>query len=178
MFWKYNISILCLSILVHDEVLKCNIASAFSHSSTQSSLSVSTNVNIDLPTCTFSKITNRQTGIIDGSELKGLLDFTNKNEEKNKQRRKNDVGIIKFVTGIINENGKDRRVIGLETTDSSSLENAVLADIPKGISDTDAISTAMASLVGVHCCLPRVTQVGGSKEDVNDFVSGKVSDFY
>ena len=161
--------------MVHNVVLVCNLALAFSYSSSQSSSSVFTNVNIDLPTSTFSTISNRQTGILDGAELKGLLDFMNKDGKENKQRTNNNIGIVKFVTGMINENGKDRRVIGLEISDSSSLENAVLADIPKGISDDDAISTAMASLVGVHCCLPRVTQVGGSKEDANDFVSGKVS---
>ncbi|KAL7473917.1 hypothetical protein ACHAXS_014353 [Conticribra weissflogii] len=45
-----------------------------------------------------------------------------------------------------------------------------VATIPDGVSDWDAISTAAAAVVGVHCAVPRLGGVGGSEVE---FTSGK-----
>jgi hypothetical protein len=47
-----------------------------------------------------------------------------------------------------------------------------MAIIPKQVSDQDAISTLVGSLVGIHCTLPTLEQVGGAPGE--NFVSGKV----
>ena len=48
-----------------------------------------------------------------------------------------------------------------------------VATIPEKVSDVDAMSTAAAALVGIHCAIPKVGGVGGSREEV--FYSGKAS---
>lgn len=48
-----------------------------------------------------------------------------------------------------------------------------VARIPDGMSENDAMSTAAACLVGIHCAAPRVVGVGGSAEE-EGFYSGKV----
>ena len=128
----------------------------------------------------FSSISTRQIGIIDGSELSALKKFVKQNGKQEKRanlpRLTNNekFGVIKFVTGTAEVDGKDRRVIGLESSESSSTDKGdlalTLATIPDGVSDVDAISTAMASLVGVHCCIP---DVDNDKNGSNS-VSGKV----
>ena len=45
-------------------------------------------------------------------------------------------------------------------------------NIPNGVSDWDALSTAAASVVGIHCAIPKVESVGGGTDEV--FYSGKV----
>jgi len=46
-----------------------------------------------------------------------------------------------------------------------------LATIPDRVSDTDAMSTAAAAVVGIHCAIPRVEEVGGGSD--SSFYSGK-----
>lgn len=113
------------------------------------------------------------------------------------------IGCLTFVTGTTEQdpegdgaaksNTTRRRIIGVEatpddageSTDSSSFKTISLgnnirvyehtaATIPENISDWDAISTAAAAVVGVHCAVPRVGGVGGSEVE---FTSGKVSEW-
>ena len=64
------------------------------------------------------------------------------------------------------------------TSDTTTIDNEVvytdtIATIPNGISELDAISTAAASLVGIHHCgVNKVDGVGGSSDG---FYDGKVS---
>lgn len=156
-------------------------ATAFSLSTPTSTIST-----IGKPSI-FSTITNRQIGILDGSELAGLNEFmSGKGKDDNDKdvgeghlvnNNKNNFGIIRFITGTTTIDGVDRRVIGIESSDSENNSDNLgipLATIPDKVSDMDAISTAMASIVAVHCCVPTVSQVGGSDDSSGtEFVSGK-----
>ena len=72
------------------------------------------------------------------------------------------------------DNGYDGNTISLG--DNVHIYKHTAATIPKHISDHDALSTAAASLVGIHCALPnRVEHVGGSAlSDADVFYSGRV----
>ena len=59
------------------------------------------------------------------------------------------------------------------TLDGMEVYKDTVANIPNGVSENDAMSTAAASLVGLHCGVPRVSGVGGGEEG---FYSGKVGD--
>mmetsp|Transcript_27733 Transcript_27733/g.53711 ORF Transcript_27733/g.53711 Transcript_27733/m.53711 type:complete len:612 (+) Transcript_27733:160-1995(+) len=97
--------------------------------------------------------------------------------------------------GAAKTNETRRRIIGVEATshtaddsteksatdshpsyETISLGNNIrvyehtAATIPEEISDWDAISTAAAAVVGIHCAVPRVGGVGGSEVE---FTSGK-----
>lgn len=105
------------------------------------------------------------------------------------------IGIMNVVAGTIAlSNGKQNenvRVVGVQMTktqdnfipgkksiaiSSSANHDYVhldsLARIPHGISNNDAISTLVASIVGVHCAVPRINKVGGDVQG-DDFISGK-----
>ncbi len=82
-----------------------------------------------------------------------------------------------------------RRVVGVEKNgddddyhDALSLVDGVrvyehtAATIPGGVSDADALSTAAAALVGIHCAIPVVEEVGGGSDGAV-FYSGKVSKY-
>lgn len=143
-------------------------------------------------------VSTRQTFIIDGGELQSFLLHNNGPSSASalrgsaadllKRRNAQQAGCLKLVTGTTDEAGG--RVVGVEKSESDetneesqydtvSLGNNVqvykhtLASIPKGVSDNDAMSTAAAALVGIHCAIPKVEEVGGSDDEV--FYSGKVS---
>jgi hypothetical protein len=48
-----------------------------------------------------------------------------------------------------------------------------IATIPQKVSEADALSTAAAALVGIHCAIPKVGGVGGSDNSNDVFYSGK-----
>jgi len=137
----------------------------------------------------FVTITNRQIGILDESDLAGLNDFTSgKGKDDSDQdvgegrlvnNNKNNFGIIRFITGTTTIDGVDRRVIGIESPDSENKSDNFaipLATIPDKVSDMDAISTAIASIVAVHSGLLTVSQVSGSDDSSGtEYVSGKVN---
>jgi hypothetical protein len=113
------------------------------------------------------------------------------------------VGCLTFVAGTTvvvvdddDDGGDDgsstrpRRIVGVmkdekfdsdDYYDSIPLDDDVrvyehtLAHVPDGVSYDDAISTAYAALVGIHCASPRVVEVGGGRTDDDVFYSGKVS---
>ena len=127
-------------------------------------------------------VSKRQTYIYDGGELQSFLIANN--DLSNANSRQAQVGSITFVTGTTDES---RRIIGVEKNDDGDGSREVtslgetcvysdtVAEIPSRVSDEDALKTASASLVGIHCSLPAVEAVGGSANDV--FYSGKVSSF-
>jgi len=95
--------------------------------------------------------------------------------------RLEEVGCLTFVTGTT-AGSSSRRVVGLQKTnptkeiikpgDIVEVYEHTIATIPDGISDGDAMSTAAASVVGVHCAIPKVEKVGGGSDD-DVFYSGK-----
>ena len=123
-------------------------------------------------------VTKRQTYIYDGGELHSFLIA---NDLSNANSRQAQVGSITFVTGTTDDS---RRIIGVEeiggddsrevtSLGETCVYSDTVAEIPGRVSDEDALATASASVVGIHCSLPRVEEVGGSAGDV--FYSGKVS---
>lgn len=133
-------------------------------------------------------VSKQQTFILDGGELQSFLLHTNNNVSPSVKR--NEVGCLSLATGTT---PNDERVVGVvvapttntpndqeQQYDTISLGNNIdiykhtMAQIPKSISDNDALSTAAYSLVGIHCALPKVTSVGGGGND-EVFYSGKVS---
>jgi hypothetical protein len=72
------------------------------------------------------------------------------------------------------------RMIGIQTNHQDGVALSAdmflypqsVAKIPPNVSDKDAISTMLVALAGVHCVLPRVEGVGGSKDDF--VLGGKV----
>ena len=122
-------------------------------------------------------VTKRQTYIYDGGELHSFLIA---NDLSNANSRQAQVGSITFVTGTTDDS---RRIIGVEeiggddsrevtSLGETCVYSDTVAEIPGRVSDEDALATASASVVGIHCSLPRVEEVGGSANDV--FYSGKV----
>lgn len=124
------------------------------------------------------RIEQRQTFIVDGGELQSFL-LHNDDEGAASAGRPPEAGCLTFVTGTTPEDA--RRVIGVpkavQVEDATQRGNTVevyahtLAAIPAAISDGDAMSTAAAAVVGIHCAIPKVEQVGGSEDGV--FYSGK-----
>mmetsp|Transcript_25479 Transcript_25479/g.61249 ORF Transcript_25479/g.61249 Transcript_25479/m.61249 type:complete len:574 (+) Transcript_25479:88-1809(+) len=134
----------------------------------------------------LNAISQRQTFIIDGGELQSFLlhnSGATPIAATGGRRNAQQVGCLRLVTGITDES-PSRRVVGVEMIgdseepiyDTVSLGNVevykhTIAEIPDRLSDRDAMSTAAATLVGIHCAIPKVEEVGGSADGV--FYSGK-----
>ena len=127
---------------------------------------------------------NKQTYLYDGGELQSFF-INNKPSDNNvislPRGGVDTVGYVTFVASstLIGIQAVDQD-INSSTVETSTIDNEVvysdtIATIPRGISDHDAISTAAASLVGIHCAGPKITGVGGSG-DVG-FYSGRVRYF-
>lgn len=71
--------------------------------------------------------------------------------------------------GILADDGSST----LETVemDGETVYKDTVVTIPKGVSENDAMSTAAACLVGIHCGVPSLEGVGGGEAG---FYSGKV----
>mmetsp|Transcript_1842 Transcript_1842/g.3258 ORF Transcript_1842/g.3258 Transcript_1842/m.3258 type:complete len:574 (+) Transcript_1842:371-2092(+) len=137
-------------------------------------------------TTPLNAVSQQQTFIVDGGELQSFL-LHNDNGASSisgggGRRNSQQVGCLTLVTGTTSSS--PRRVVGVQKTaqdnddyDTISLGNNVevyehtLATIPDGISEGDAMSTAAAAVVGIHCAIPKVEEVGGS--DDGFFYSGK-----
>ena len=144
----------------------------------------------------LNAVSQRQSFIIDGGELESFLLYNNSEGEISLTgaggggRRGNVVGSLTLVTGSTQDGN---RIIGVQVQTSSSSNNDddannyetvslgdavdvykhTMATIPQSVSDNDALSTAAAAVVGVHCALPRVGGVGGSDSSNDVFYSGK-----
>lgn len=142
----------------------------------------------------LSAISQRQTFILDGGELQSFLlhggvssplDASMGSGRRNAQQA---VGCLKLVTGTIEteDSPSQRRVVAVQKTDQDSNNDAfdtvslgsnvevykhTMATIPDKVSDGDAMSTAAAALVGIHCGIPKVDMLAGSSDEV--FYSGK-----
>lgn len=144
------------------------------------------------PTIKFTKlsaVTKIQTVIIDGSELSSLQRFKDKNSDNGYENKSlqtpsslnsNDpVGFYAVAVGSL-QDSPGSRIIGVVSPDGDTeheilslspqinIYSSSLATIPSSVTDTDAISTLINSMVGVHCSfVSRLEAVGGS-EDVFD----------
>eukprot|EP00581_Thalassiosira_minuscula_P012331 CAMPEP_0183720938 /NCGR_PEP_ID=MMETSP0737-20130205/13417_1 /TAXON_ID=385413 /ORGANISM="Thalassiosira miniscula, Strain CCMP1093" /LENGTH=575 /DNA_ID=CAMNT_0025950893 /DNA_START=98 /DNA_END=1825 /DNA_ORIENTATION=- len=136
---------------------------------------------ISATTSSLSAISQRQTFIVDGGELQSFLLHNNGASSVGGGGRnsRQQAGCLTFVTGT----SGSRRVVGVQkmegddqSYDTVSLGDVevyehTLATIPDRVSDTDAMSTAAAAVVGIHCAIPRVEEVGGGSD--SSFYSGK-----
>jgi len=158
--------IFCLLLLL----LSCYKCEAFSES--------------HLKTVNLLSVTDRRTGVLDGAELAALSSFLSEEQQQGSdaktlqvrsEEEHHDAGVLNFATGILLVDGVNRRIIGIESqTAGGGILQSSMALIPNKVSDADAISTAMAAIVGVHCCVPMVAKVGGSTfSDGSNFVTGK-----
>jgi thiol-disulfide isomerase/thioredoxin len=136
----------------------------------------------------LNAVSQRQTFIIDGGELESFLLHNNNSEGETSSTggggRGNVVGSLTLVTGTTQDD-PSKRIIGVKADDDiNNYETVSLGDeidvykhtiatIPQSVSDNDALSTAAAAVVGVHCALPRVGGVGGSDNSNDVFYSGK-----
>ena len=127
----------------------------------------------------------KQTYLYDGGELQSF--FINNQPHNNNNNvislPRGGVDTVGYVTFVTSPTSIGIRAIDQDnisdTVKTTTIDNEVVytdtvATIPRGISEYDAISTAAASLVGIHCAGPKVTGVGGSTGDVG-FYSGRVS---
>ena len=140
-------------------------------------------------TTSINAVSQQQSFILDGGEFQSFLlhNNNNNNNENNNIDRSKKVGCLSLATGT---DDSSRRIIGVvksPSDDTNSYETISLlsnnidieiythtiAQIPQSISDKDALSTAAAALVGIHCAIPKVDSVGGGGSD-EIFYSGKV----
>ena len=117
-------------------------------------------------------------------EQVGILTFvvgttTNNNDSSSSSKQCRVVGVEK--TQNNNDNNNDDTIDQYDTislTDNVQIYKHTMATIPSNISDMDALATAAAALVGVHCAIPKVKDIGGGSNDNIDnpatvFYSGK-----
>lgn len=137
-------------------------------------------------------MSQQQTFILDGGELQSFLHHNVNGASSitgggGGRRNSQQVGCLTLVTGTTSSSSPPSRVVGVQKTaqdtnnddyyDTISLGNNVevyehtMATIPDGISEDDAMSTAAAAVVGIHCAIPKVEEVGGS--DDGFFYSGR-----
>jgi len=123
-------------------------------------------------------LSNKQSIIYDGSEYKALNTLL-----PSQNPISDGKSFVTFITGTEESTGDryvgillndidESNVISIDSKTKLLAENA--ARIPKNISDKDALCTAMASLIHIHCALPRIVNVGGEDDSASSFVSGKV----
>ena len=156
--------LMCLALLVHDAY----------------ALSAAAKMTAIRATSQLTAVSKTQVAALDGAEWESLQSVL---MEQNMTTKKgfSQVGYMTVVTGTV---AQDTRVVGIQAPPEQSQEVVVeldptthiyassMATIPKSVSDQDAITTLVASLVGVHCALPKIDQVGGATNP--SFVSGKV----
>ena len=143
-----------------------------------------------------------QTVVYDGAEFVSILSFLLLEKESSLESNQTSrlsldplqsanttlppkrAGYMAFAVGTSTES--DSRLIGVKIPDTEEFDGGVqidkdiflyedsIAEIPAGISDEDAISTAAAALCGVHCGMPR-TGTNGDKDDNLGTVSDLIS---
>ena len=143
-------------------------------------LSSTTTPSKTLPTIPLSSIKTSQKAILDGSEWlsvqlllqqEGKLPLPDSLTAPSSKRRGGGpprgpftkYGSMTVVTGTTEDdnNNSKKRVIGIQCNNKEIYEDSI-AVIPKSISDVDAITTYINSIVSVHCMLPRLNEIGGT----------------
>jgi hypothetical protein len=125
----------------------------------------------------LAAVSQTQLAAMDGAEWASLQAFLV--EEGVEIGKLSQIGYMTVVTGTTEE---QKRVVGIQALSGTSdavvsldkktvIYACSMANIPKNVSDQDAITTLVGSLVGIHCPLPRLEKVGGAS---SGFVSGKV----
>jgi thiol-disulfide isomerase/thioredoxin len=141
------------------------------------------------PTTSLKAVSRRQTFIYDGGELESFLLHNNNGGAKSSSSSTGaaiKVGSLTLVTGSTKDD-PSRRIVAVQTNSKNNLNNYetismgddvdvfahTIATIPPKVSESDALSTAAAALVGIHCAIPKVGGVGGSDNSNDVFYYGK-----
>jgi len=142
------------------------------------------------PTSSLQAVSLRRTFIFDGGELESFLLHGNNNNDESigTTANTNKVGSLTLVTGTTQED-PPQRIVAVQTNNNDNAAAAnnyetvsmgdvdvyahTIANIPNKVTDSDALSTAAASLVGIHCAIPKVGGVGGSDNSNDVFYTGK-----
>ncbi|KAL7495432.1 hypothetical protein ACHAWT_004678 [Skeletonema menzelii] len=137
------------------------------------------------PSSSLQAVSQRRTFIFDGGELESFLLHNNNGELSIGTNIATKVGSLTLVTGSTQEdsqrivavqaNNNDNAASNYETISMGDLDvyAHTIATIPPKVSDSDALSTAAAALVGIHCAIPKVRGVGGSDNSNDVFYTGK-----
>jgi len=129
-------------------------------------------------------VSQRRTFIFDGGELESFLLHGNTGESTGSTAA-TKVGSLTLVTGSTQED-PSQRIVAVQTNNNDNDANYetvsmgdvdvyahTIATIPQKVSEADALSTAAAALVGIHCAIPKVGGVGGSDNSNDVFYTGK-----
>jgi len=129
-------------------------------------------------------VSQRRTFIFDGGELESFLLHGNTGESTGSAAA-TKVGSLTLVTGSTQED-PSQRIVAVQTNTNDINANYetvsmgdvdvythTIATIPQKVSEADALSTAAAALVGIHCAIPKVGGVGGSDNSNDVFYTGK-----
>jgi len=129
-------------------------------------------------------VSQRRTFIFDGGELESFLLHGNTGESTGSTAA-TKVGSLTLVTGSTQED-PSQRIVAVQTNTNDINANYetvsmgdvdvyahTIATIPQKVSEADALSTAAAALVGIHCAIPKVGGVGGSDNSNDVFYTGK-----
>jgi len=129
-------------------------------------------------------VSQRRTFIFDGGELESFLLHGNTGESTGSTAA-TKVGSLTLVTGSTQED-PSQRIVAVQTNNNDINANYetvsmgdvdvyahTIATIPQKVSEADALSTAAAALVGIHCAIPKVGGVGGSDNSNDVFYTGK-----
>jgi len=135
------------------------------------------------PTSSLQAVSQKRTFIIDGGELESFL----LHGGESIGTATNKVGSLTLVTGTTQED-PSQRIVAVQTNNNDNNAAAnyetismgdvdvyahTIANIPPKVTDSVALSTAAASLVGIHCAIPKVGGVGGSDNSNDVFYTGK-----
>lgn len=131
-----------------------------------------------MPSSALAAVSQTQVAALDGAEWTSLQLHLLEESLLETPHRLSEIGTMTIVTGI---SSNQERIVGIQATnddeDTIALDKSTkiyknsMATIPKRISDHDAMTTLLGALVGVHCALPKVSDVGGGSDSL---VSGKV----
>jgi hypothetical protein len=138
------------------------------------------NVNLP-PTTQTQQYTNQRGGRRDEEQV-GLLTFvvgtTTNNNDSSSSKQCRVVGVEKTQNNYDNnDDNTNDQYDTISLTDNVQIYKHTMATIPSNISDMDALSTAAAAIVGVHCAIPKVVDIGGGGGS-NDNIDNPVTVFY
>ena len=123
--------------------------------------------SVNLPPIQTQQYTNQREHVFMEHQV-GLLTFvvgttTTINNDDGSGRRCRVVGVEKIKNANKNDDDDENdRYDTISLTDEVQIYKHTMATIPSNISDMDALSTAAATVVGVHCAIPKVEDIGGS----------------
>lgn len=120
----------------------------------------------NLPPAQTQQYTNQRGRGHSMEQQVGLLTFvvgtTTIHNDDSSSKQCRVVGVEKNLNYNDNDDDENDKYETISLTDEVQIYKHTMATIPSNISDMDALSTAAATVVGVHCAIPKVEDIGGS----------------